>query len=243
MDIGWLSARFTFSFADFVHPQGDRFGPVLALNEDEVQPGAGFPEHPHRDLEILMLPLEGAIAHEDSLGGRATVRVGQVLMMRAGRGIRHSQFNASELSVDRHLQLWIEPEQRGLQPAVRLLDVPPPDCGEWRLVAAHSAGEGAFALAQQAQVRLGAACASRALALELAEGESAFLFVVHGACEAVLPGAVEPLRPGESLAIESSPGAVLLRAAGAQRADFLSVSFPESLLLRNRTSAVVRAGR
>ena len=243
MDAGWLRARFSFSFGGYVHPEGDRFGPVVALNEDEVQPGTGFPMHPHRDLEIFMIPQQGAIAHEDSLGNRCTVNVGEVLMMRAGAGIRHSQFNASDAELDRHLQLWIAPDESSLPPGVQLAEVGAVPCGQWHLLAAPQEEAASFALAQQARVRIGAACTGRPLPLSLAPGDAAYLHVMHGDCAVHFEdGRTERLAGGEALALEALPEAATLRAEGA-RAEFLLVTFSASLLLRNRTSADVRAGR
>jgi redox-sensitive bicupin YhaK (pirin superfamily) len=243
LEAGWLRARFSFSFGDYVHPLGDRFGPVLALNEDEVQPGTGFPMHPHRNLEILMIPREGAIAHEDSLGHRLTVRPGEVLHMRAGHGIRHSQYNASATEVDRHLQLWIEPQVPSLEPAVDLQPAGVAPCGSWSLVAAAPGAGGALTIAQDAQVSFGTACADQPLELALPTGYFAYLHVMQGSSEVRLGGGTrETLAAGEALAVEALPQPASLQARG-QRCEFLLVVFPASLALRNRTSAVVRAGR
>ena len=243
LDAGWLQARFSFSFGNYVHPRGGRFGPVLALNEDLVQPATGFPMHPHRDLEIFMLPRRGAIAHEDSLGGREIVRVGQALMMRAGHGIRHSQFNASGTEVDHHLQLWIEPARHGLAPHAALKDLGPLRFGKWQRLAAPQGEVAPFTVAQQARVFLGAASASEPLVLSLREGEAAYPHVIEGACTAYLRAGRTPgLAGGDALAVESLAGTSLLRPEG-DRSEFLLVTFPASLLLRNRTSAEVRAGR
>ncbi|MBX3606671.1 MAG: pirin family protein [Piscinibacter sp.] len=118
----WLHARFSFSFGSWQQPGRDRFGPLRALNEDTVQPGTGFDMHPHRDLDIFMLPLAGAVAHHDSLGHRTIVRPGQVQRMRAGAGIRHSQMNASASELDHHLQIWLTPRQAGGTPTVEARD-------------------------------------------------------------------------------------------------------------------------
>lgn len=231
LDAGWLRARFSFSFGDYVHPQGGRYGPVLALNEDLVAPGTGFPMHPHRDLEIFMIPRSGAIAHADSLGGTHTVRTGQVLMLRAGTGIAHSQFNASEREVDHHLQLWIEPAQRGLPPHATLRDVGPVPCGTWHPLAAPPGVQATFALAQDARVLLGAACPQAGLLLPLPAHHAAWLHLVEGQARVRLPHAQELLQHGESVEIDAGAGPVRLEAVG-QRADWLAVLFPASQLRR-----------
>lgn len=232
LEAGWLRARFSFSFGGYVHPQGDRFGPVLALNEDQVQPGTGFPMHPHRDLEILIIPREGSIAHADSLGHELTVHAGEVLLMRAGRGIRHSQFNASHDAMDRHLQLWIAPRQEALEPSVQLQPVGPAPCGAWRPVAAPRGWDAPLRIEQDARVAFGTACPGQELRLELAADESAYLHVMEGACQARLsPAAAETLAVGEALAIDALTAPATLRARG-QRAELLLVVFPARLALR-----------
>ena len=109
----WLQARFSFSFGAWQQPGREGFGSLRALNEDIVQPDTGFDMHPHRDLDIFMLPLSGVVEHCDSLGNLVRVRPGQVQRMFAGSGIRHSQMNASMSELDHHLQIWLTPRQAG----------------------------------------------------------------------------------------------------------------------------------
>ena len=103
-NFGWLDARFSFSFASYQDPANENFGPLRALNEDVILPGTGFGPHGHNDLEIVLYPLSGVIEHRDSLGTRALVRPGDVQRMTAGRGITHSQMNASESNRTRPLE-------------------------------------------------------------------------------------------------------------------------------------------
>lgn len=143
----WLHARFSFSFGSWQQPGRERFGPLRALNEDIVQPGTGFEMHPHRDLDIFMLPLAGAVEHRDSLGHRAHVRPGQVQRMFAGEGIRHSQMNASASELDHHLQIWFTPPRKGGPPTVEVRDF---DLfgqpGRWCPVIAPNGRDGSFVL-------------------------------------------------------------------------------------------------
>ena len=114
-----LHARFSFAFGEWQDPARQGFGPLRALNEDIVQPGTGFDMHGHRDLDIFMLPLAGAVEHRDSLGHLARVGPGQVQRMFAGSGIRHSQMNASTTEIDHHLQIWLKPPRAGGRPPSR----------------------------------------------------------------------------------------------------------------------------
>lgn len=115
-DHGWLQTRFTFSFADYYNPDRMQFGKVRVFNEDWIQPGMGFPTHPHNNMEIISVPFEGALSHKDSMGHERVVRAGEVQVMSAGTGVRHSEFNPSDTETTHMAQIWILPERSGVTP-------------------------------------------------------------------------------------------------------------------------------
>lgn len=116
MDYGWLKARYSFSFARWFNPERVQFGALRVLNDDRVAKGQGFGTHPHDNMEIITIPLEGAVAHKDSMGSAETVSAGEVQVMSAGTGIQHSEFNPSETEDLRLFQIWIFPRERGVEP-------------------------------------------------------------------------------------------------------------------------------
>lgn len=204
----WLDARFSFSFGDWHDAEWPRFGPLLAINEDRVQPGRGFPMHPHADLEILMLPRSGRVEHRDHLGGHAVVAPGEVHFMRAGRGIRHSQMNPSRDEIDHHFQIWLAPRTRGLPPQVQTLRLAPPGPGRWVVVASGQGGGGA-AIDVDATLRWGHAQADAPLALPALAGGSRYLHVMSGAV--VVRG--HTLAAGDAAAMRDAGTPIVLHAA------------------------------
>jgi len=115
-EIDWLKSKHSFSFGDYYDPGNQGFGPLRVINEDWIKGGAGFPPHPHRDMEIVTYILEGAISHKDSSGGGGTIRPGEIQRMSAGAGITHSEFNASASETCHMLQIWIMPSKKGIAP-------------------------------------------------------------------------------------------------------------------------------
>lgn len=115
-DHGWLVAAHSFSFSDYYDRNWMGYSNLRVINEDRVAAGAGFPPHGHRDMEIITYPLSGSVAHRDSTGGDGRIRHGEVQVMHAGRGIRHSEMNGSPTEPLHLLQIWIEPHTLGVAP-------------------------------------------------------------------------------------------------------------------------------
>ncbi len=114
-DFGWLKTYWLFSFSDYYDPENTGFGALRVFNDDVVEPGKGFPAHPHNEMEIITLVLKGEIAHKDSMGNETVIRAGDVQRMSAGTGLTHSEFNLSDKPVHFY-QIWIRPSVMGVKP-------------------------------------------------------------------------------------------------------------------------------
>ena len=115
-DHGWLNARHSFSFANYYNPERLHFGVLRVLNDDTIAAGMGFGKHPHDNMEIITIPLEGAIEHKDSMGNQGIIKYGDVQVMSAGTGIQHSEFNASKTEPLKLFQIWLFPNKKNVQP-------------------------------------------------------------------------------------------------------------------------------
>ncbi|MEQ7801054.1 pirin family protein [Pedobacter sp. ASV1-7] len=113
---GWLDAHHTFSFANYHNPERMHFGVLRVLNDDRIDGGMGFGTHPHDNMEIITIPLKGALAHQDSLGNSAIVKQGDIQVMSAGTGVKHSEFNANADEAVNLLQIWLFPNKKNVVP-------------------------------------------------------------------------------------------------------------------------------
>jgi redox-sensitive bicupin YhaK (pirin superfamily) len=195
---GWLDTHHTFSFADYFDPEHMGFGPLRVLNDDRVAPGAGFPTHGHRDMEIISYVLEGALEHRDSLGTGSVIRPGDVQRMSAGPGVRHSEFNASKTEPVHFLQIWVLPEREGLPAGYQQKFFAPEEKrGRMRLLASPDGADGSITIQQD--LRMFASLVDRDHPVEHdLRGRSGWLHVARGT--AVVNGVA--LMEGDGLAIE-----------------------------------------
>ena len=115
-DFGWLKANFSFSFGNYYSPKRVQFGVLRVLNDDTIEGGTGFGTHPHDNMEIITIPLEGGLKHRDSIGNEGVIRFGEVQVMSAGTGVEHSEMNASQNEQAKTLQLWIFPDKEDVTP-------------------------------------------------------------------------------------------------------------------------------
>ena len=113
---GWLDARHSFSFANYYNPERISFGALRVLNDDSIQPNKGFGKHPHDNMEIITIPLEGKVLHRDSMGHEEFLHAGEVQVMSAGKGIFHEEYNGSKTELLKLLQIWIEPAEYNIEP-------------------------------------------------------------------------------------------------------------------------------
>ena len=178
---GWLDGRHTFSFNRYYDPRWTGFRDLLVINEDRVAPSSGFPPHSHSDMEIITCVFEGALEHRDSSGGRGVIRPGEVQKMSAGTGVTHSEMNPSATEPVHLLQIWIQPERRGLEPYYEQKAFPEEERrGRLRLIASRGAREGSVTLHQDAEVYSAILGAGEEVTHELRPGRSAWVQVVKG---------------------------------------------------------------
>lgn len=180
-DHGWLRSYHSFSFADYFDPNHVEFGPLRVINEDRVVPGAGFGTHGHRDMEILSYVLEGELAHKDSTGTSSVIRPGDVQRMSAGRGVMHSEFNNSHDAPVHFLQIWIQPNVRGIAPEYEEKSFEAADKrGRLRLIASPDAADGSVLIHQDARVHAGLFDGGERATLEVAAGRLVYVHVARG---------------------------------------------------------------
>jgi hypothetical protein len=180
----WLDSRHTFSFSDYYDPKQMGFSDLLVINDDRVEPGQGFGTHPHRDMEIFSYVLEGALEHRDSMGTGSVIRPGDVQMMSAGSGIRHSEFNPSPDEPVHFLQIWIAPNKKSVQPRYHQVHFPEAQKrGRLRMIISPDGEDGSLPIYQDARVFAGLFDGDERDELTLGPNRYAYVHVARGTLE------------------------------------------------------------
>ena len=212
-DHGWLRSYHTFSFADYHDPRHMGFGHLRVINEDRVQPGTGFGTHGHRDMEIISYVLEGALAHQDSMGNGSTIVPGDVQRMSAGTGVRHSEFNRAKDGVTHCLQIWIEPGVAGISPSYEQKHFDAASKrGRLRLVASPDGREGSVKIHQDALLFAALLDGAEKAVHKVQPGRRVYVHVARGALE--VNG--QPLEAGDALKAVGVSEIVLEKGEGSE---------------------------
>ncbi len=216
---GWLDSYHSFSFADYYDPEHVSYGPLRVINEDRVQAGAGFGTHGHRDMEIISYVLDGALAHEDSMGNGSAIVPGDVQRMSAGTGVRHSEFNHSKTGVTHFLQIWIQPKFTGIKPSYEQKNFSAEEKrGRLRLIASPDGRDGSVSMNQDAFLYAGLFDGAEKAELSITAGRRGYVHVARG--EITVNG--QALRAGDAL--KTGPG--LLTLEHGQSAEVLVFDLP-----------------
>jgi redox-sensitive bicupin YhaK (pirin superfamily) len=212
-DHGWLTSFHSFSFADYHDPAHVAFGPLRVINEDRVAAGKGFERHGHRDMEIVSYVLDGALEHRDSLGTGAVIRPGDVQRMSAGTGVMHSEFNASATEPVHFLQIWIEPDARGIAPGYEQKHFVPEDKdGRLCLIASRDGRDGSVTIHQDAAIYAGLFEDTQRAEHRLERSRRAYVHVVRGAID--VNG--ERLHTGDAAKLTDAPLVALANGVAAE---------------------------
>ena len=200
VNLGWLDSKHSFSFGHYVDPDHMGFDPLRVINEDRVQPGEGFPTHGHENIEIISYVLDGALEHKDSIGTGSVIRPGDVQRMSAGTGIRHSEYNPSTEHPAHFLQIWIVPDETGIEPGYEQKAFAPADRqGVLKLVAARNGRDGALTLHQDVDLYSSLFKDGDDVSLALRDGRRAWVQVARGSVQ--VNG--EALEAGDGVALSN----------------------------------------
>lgn len=182
-DFGWLKSRHTFSFGNYHDERFMGFGPLRVINEDRVEPGRGFGQHSHQNMEILSWVLDGALAHKDSIGTGAVIVPGEMQRMTAGTGIAHSEFNDSRSERVHFLQIWILPAEQGLQPGYEQRSFSEGLGGRLLLVASADGRDGSVLIHQDVDLYVARPAADAQLSHQFKPGRIGWIQVARGSVE------------------------------------------------------------
>ncbi len=212
-DHGWLKSFHSFSFAGYYDAAHMGFGNLRVINEDRIAPHTGFGTHGHRDMEIISYVLSGEIAHKDSIGNGASIPPGDVQRMSAGRGIQHSEFNHATGKETHFLQIWIEPNVRGIDPGYEQKTFAESDKrGKLRLVASPDGAQGSVTIHADARLYAGLFDGAEEASLTLDAKRKTYVHLIRG--ELAVNGAA--LKAGDAAKLETESALHLSGGKGAE---------------------------
>jgi redox-sensitive bicupin YhaK (pirin superfamily) len=212
-DHGWLKSFHSFSFAGYYDAAHMGFGNLRVINEDRIAPGTGFGTHGHRDMEIVSYVLSGNLAHKDSMGNVKGIPPGDVQRMSAGTGVMHSEFNHAEGQQTHFLQIWIEPNQKGITPSYEQTHFDEADKrGKLRIVASPEGRAGSVTIHANALMYAGLFNGSETASIVLPEGHKAYVHVIRGALQ--VNG--QSLQGGDAAKLEGEPQLQLTQGQEAE---------------------------
>ena len=197
---GWLDTYHTFSFANYYDPQWMGYRSLRVINDDLVMPNMGFGTHPHRDMEIITYILSGSLQHKDSMGNGRVIRTGEVQYMAAGSGVQHGEFNPAKDEAVHLLQIWIQPDQKGVKPRYAEKSFANAETGKLHLVTSKTGRNDSIAIHQDADLWLAKLNPGETVAHQLNSGRHAWVHVAEG--EVTLNG--QTLTGGDAAAIDDS---------------------------------------
>lgn len=214
-DFGWLKSRHSFSFGSYYDPNHIGFGALRVINEDRVEPSAGFGTHPHRNMEIISYVISGALEHKDSLGTGSVIRPGELQRMTAGTGVTHSEYNHSGDEPVHFLQIWIVPERDGLEPGYEQKTFPQEERTDaLRLLGSRDARDGSVTIHQDVDLYGSVLTADKSLTFDIRPGRKVWIQMVKGR----LTANGQTLEAGDGLGIlDAGP----LDFAAGERSEFL----------------------
>ncbi|UVW27215.1 pirin family protein [Massilia sp. H6] len=213
VDMGWLASRHSFSFGHYQDPLHMGVGPLRVINEDRVAPGRGFEPHRHRDMEIISYVLDGALAHQDSMGNGSVLRYGDVQRMSAGSGVAHSEFNHSKDELVHFLQIWIEPNTTDGAPGYEEKHFDAASkTGRLCLIASNDGREGSVSMRQDASIYATIMDGEASLEHPLGTGRQAYVHVIRGSATVNGVG----LGAGDALTVSREARVQLERADQAE---------------------------
>ena len=222
-DHGWLNTWHSFSFANYYNPDRMHFGALRVLNDDTIQAGMGFGTHPHDNMEIITIALEGELEHRDSMGNGSVIRPGEVQVMSAGTGIKHSEFNHSSKEDTSLLQIWVFPDKQNVEPRYDQASFSEDEMdGKWRTVVSPDGADHTLWIHQQAWFSLGVFEPDAAFSYQLKkEGSVVYIFVISGEVEVE----TEILNHRDGLCIEDIGSPINLKAI--KKSKILVMEIPE----------------